>query len=209
MNLSAVTISSNYSDFLAWSLPSAKTVFDRLVVVTSHDDKETQKVCAYYYVECLPTDIMTKDGNFNKGLGINLGIDYLGAKDWLCHFDSDIIFSPRFNDFIRCKKLDTDCIYGIDRLEINSWEQWINFITSPKSQYYPGCVFPTHPVMYRFMEGMDYSPIGYFQLWNVNSKFAGKYPTIYNNAADSDIKFASMWPSNKRILIPELFLYHL
>ena len=35
------------------------------------------------------------------------------------------------------------------------------------------------------------------------------YPTQFDNAADSDLKFSAKWPEENRILIPELFVYHL
>jgi|JI10StandDraft_1071094.scaffolds.fasta_scaffold07924_9 hypothetical protein len=211
MNLSAVTISVNYSDYLVWSLPTAKNIFDRLIVVTSKDDKETKRVCDYYWVECLQTDIMTKDEKFNKGLGINLGLEVIGAKDWCVHFDSDIVFPPRFNDYIRSKKLDKSCLYGVDRLMVKSWEQWISFYQNPFPQHYVGSAWPTFDVGYRVVQGMAYSPIGYFQLFNMSYEKIGNpvYPDKFDSAADSDLRFSAKWPEEKRLLIPELFVYHL
>lgn len=209
MRLDALTISVNYSDYLAWSLPAAKSVFDRLVVVTSKEDKETKNICDYYYVECIQTDLITKNGKFNKGVGINIGIEALNPKDFIVHFDSDIIFPPRFNEFIRSRTFDKNYLYGVDRLSVKDWDTWINFCCNPSNIHYIGSLWANFPIMYRVVQGMSYIPIGYFQMWNIDSKFYKKYPTEINSAADSDLIFARNWPSENRILIPEVYVYHL
>lgn len=209
MRLDGITISVNYSDYLAWSLPTAKNIFDRLIVVTSKEDRETKKICDYYYVECVQTDLMTKDGKFNKGAGINIGLDILNSKDWVCHWDADTVFPPRFNEFIRSKNLDKDCLYGVDRLSVKDWDTWIRFICSPNNIHYVGSLWANFPIMYRVVQGMSYIPIGYFQMWNTQSKYYKKYSTASDTAADSDLDFARNWPSEKRLLIPEVYVYHL
>lgn len=209
MRIDAITISVNYSDMLAWSLPSAKNIFDRLIVVTSKEDSETKRICDYFYVECIQTDLMTKNGKFNKGLGINLGLDILSSKEWIVHFDSDIVFPPRFNEFIRCKNLNKECLYGVDRLSVCDWNTWINFCCSPYPIHYAGSLWANFPIMYRVVQENSYCPIGYFQMWHSSSKYYKKYPTESVTAADSDLIFAKGWPSDKRILIPELYVYHL
>lgn len=209
MLIDAVTICVQYNDFLAWSLPSAKNIFNRLIVVSSKDDKETKKICDYYWVQCIQTDVMTKDGKFNKGLGINLGLDLLNSKEFVCHYDSDIVFPPRFSEFLRCKTLDKDAIYGVDRLQIKDWDTWINFCCSPQQLFHIGSLWANFPIMYRCVRNYSYCPIGFFQLWNVKSKFAKRYPENSDTAADSDLSFVYNWPAEKRILMPEMYVYHL
>ncbi len=185
--------------------------FDRMLVITSPDDKETQKVCDYYYVEYLATDIMYEnDAPFNKGKAISLGLDYLKSDDWIVHIDSDIALPPRFNEYIRAKNYNKDNIYGIDRLDIKDWNTWISFCCNPHKMHYVGSTWANFPVMYRVTQGLSYYPIGYFQMWNAKSKYYdGVYHNISNNAADSDLKFTSKWPAENRILIPEVYVYHL
>lgn len=210
MKINALTVSVNYADFLSHTLPSMRGVFDRLVVVTSPDDKETQKLCKYWWVECLITDIMYKDSaDFNKGLAIQFGLDYLKSDDWICHIDSDIYLPPRFNEFIRCKNLVKDNIYGIDRLDVKDWATWINFYSKPFSMHNGHSVWSGLPVMYRCLSAGNYIPIGYFQLWNAKSKYYKEYNDKHTNAAGSDLDFANNWPAENRILIPELYVYHL
>ena len=84
MKIEAVITCSNYSDFLAHTLPLNRSLFDRLVVVTSPEDRETQRVCEYWHVECLKTDRMeTHWGRFKKGRGINDGLAKLDKLQFL------------------------------------------------------------------------------------------------------------------------------
>lgn len=213
MKIDAVICSVNYGDFLNWCLQSCRNTFDRLVVVTSKADEETKKICKYWFVECIETDIFYKDGaKFNKGLGIQLGLDFLGSDDWSVTMDADIVLPPRFNEFIRARKFKKDCIYGIDRVDVKDWDTWMNFITNPYPQQYIGSTwFPQSlPLMYRVVQGYSYSPVGFYQMWHSQCKYAeGGYPINSNSAADSDLRFAMKFPSENRLLIPELYVYHL
>jgi hypothetical protein len=56
--LEAVIVCDQYSDFLRCTLPHNKTLFDRIVVVTSPEDRATQKICEFYHVECVKTDAL-------------------------------------------------------------------------------------------------------------------------------------------------------
>ena len=72
MKLEAVIVCVNYSDFLAHTIQSTKNQFDQLVVVTDYEDLETKKLCEYYNVKCVQTNVFYENGDkFNKGKGIN------------------------------------------------------------------------------------------------------------------------------------------
>ena len=51
MRIEAVIISVNYADYLRHSIPFNKSLFDRMVIVTTEKDKETQNICSYNDVE--------------------------------------------------------------------------------------------------------------------------------------------------------------
>ncbi len=53
-----------------------------------------------------------------------------------------------------------------------------------------------------------YIPIGFFQLWHVNSGVT-KYIEGHSDAGREDSHFATLWPRCKRALIPEVLAYHL
>ena len=212
--LDGITVSVGYGDFLAWSLPFNRNLFDRLVVVTTPEDKYTQDVCNHYYVECLQTDIFYKDGQkFNKGLGINYGLEKLDFPDWCIHFDADVVFPPRAKEFLNKGTWNEQYIYGVDRLMVPNDKAWFNFLNRPCSQSHGYSSWPIPFGMgYRVVwDNEGYLPIGYCQMFNRNSVYLKDplYPTKFDTAADSDIHFAKQWPRSNRELIKEFFVYHL
>ena len=95
--IEAVTICVDFSDYLSQTLPYTLRVFDNLVVVTSHEDTATQDLCSHWGVQCVRTDLFSKDGSqFLKGAAINYGLQFCKGADWLCHLDADIaLTAPR------------------------------------------------------------------------------------------------------------------
>jgi hypothetical protein len=212
--IEAVTVSVGYADFLAWTLPHNRTVFDRLLVVTSPDDKDTKRVCDHYYVETLVTDVMYAGGQkFNKGAAVNAGLERLDPKDWAVHLDGDTALPPRAGELLRTTRLDDQTLYGVDRLMVPTFDAWAAFLTNPSPQHYPGSAWPCpFPMGYRVVyPDAGYLPIGFFQMFNRNSVHLGTplYPTAHDTAADSDVQFALRWPRQRRQVLGEFFCYHL
>lgn len=50
MRIEAITVSVNYDDFLAETLPLNRPLFDDMIVVTTPEDVETQRICRYWDV---------------------------------------------------------------------------------------------------------------------------------------------------------------
>ena len=89
--IEAVVVCDHYSDFLRCTLPANKHLFDRIVVVTSAEDRDTQRICEFHHVECLQTDALNSRWNkFCKGAGINEGLSRLDRHGWVVHLDADI-----------------------------------------------------------------------------------------------------------------------
>jgi glycosyltransferase involved in cell wall biosynthesis len=210
MKIEAVIVCANYADFLAHSLPDNISHFDRIVVVTTHDDKQTQDLCRKFSVDCFPTDVFFEDGDkFNKGRAINYGLSHLRHDDWVVHIDADIVCPMRFRQMLHYAKLQKDTIYGVDRLNTRSYDNWIQnkWRTVPQHQY-RFMITPTEqfPLGSRLLHAeLGWLPIGYFQLWHSSTRRT--YPVTAGAAEHSDVVFASQW--SKRRLIPELFVYHL
>jgi hypothetical protein len=212
MRIEAVIVCKNYSDFLAHSLPENLQFLDRVVVVTHPDDKATQALCNKFGVDVFPTAVMHDDGDaLNKGRAINLGLQHLRHDGWLLHLDADIVLPHRFRQMLAHAKLDQANIYGADRLNTGSYKNWMRFKHKGVPQHsYRYLVNPTA----EFQLGSrllhteyGYCPIGYFQLWHSSQR--RQYAVSAGSAEHSDVLFSVQWPRANRILLPELFVYHL
>lgn len=212
MRIEAVIVCKDYSDFLVHTLPENLQHLDRVVVVTHPDDKATQGLCAKYGVDCVETTVFHEDGDkFNKGRAINLGLSHLKHEDWLLHMDADVLLPHRFRNMLDKSKLQKPNIYGADRLNGVSWENWTanQHKTVPQFQY-KFLVTPTaeFPLGSRLLHNeYGWCPIGYFQLWH--SSVRRTYPIVSGSAEHADVMFAVKWPRENRILLPEFFVYHL
>jgi len=212
MYLEAVVVCVNYSDFLAYTLAKNVELVERLVVVSHYDDKATHRLCDKFSVDCIKTDVFHDDGDrFNKGRAINLGLANLRHDGWLMHLDADIMLPHRFRHALHMAKLNKDCLYGADRLNSVSWDNWERnkARTIPQHAYrFMVTPQPEYPLGSRLLHlEYGYCPIGYFQLWH--SAARRNYPIVCGSAEHSDVLFAVQWPREKRVLLPEFFVYHL
>ncbi len=212
--LEAVMVCVNYADILAHTLPHTLHHVDKLIVVTDSRDQATKNVCDYYDVECVQTDCFYDDGaTFNKGKGINAGLARLSQQDFVLHLDADVVLPPRTRPILNSIYLDPDAIHGLDRLNCNGFNNWINFISAPR---------PMHQLYYlvhanAFSLGARVShynqdgwfPIGFFQLWNPRQSGITRYPEEGVGADHTDVVFAKAFPVEKRRFIPDFYVYHL
>jgi hypothetical protein len=212
VKIEAVIVCKDYSDFLAHTLSDNLQHLDRVVIVTHPDDKATQALCTRYGVDFIETEVMHDEGDkFNKGRAINLGLSHLRHEGWLLHLDADILLPHRFRSMLRHAKLDEKNIYGADRLNTVSYDQWIahKHKTIPQHQWRylvsPPAEFPLGSRLLHQEYG--WCPIGYFQLWH--SRMKRKYPIVSGSAEHSDVLFSVQWPRENRVLLPEIFVYHL
>jgi hypothetical protein len=213
MNIEAVTVCVDYSDFLAHTLPLNKPHVNRLVVVTAPHDRATQRLAAHHNVHCVVTEAFYRGGDrFNKGRGINAGLMALGKRDWLLHLDADIVLPPQTRQFLERAQLDPAAIYGIDRTMCADFNAWTRYQRAPIPHYenevfLNWAPFPTGTRIAKLDAG-GYVPIGFFQLWHSNSGRL-KYPEHHSTAARSDMLFALQWPRSQRLLLPEIMGIHL
>lgn len=212
--LEAVVVCDHYSDFLRHTLPANKQIFDRIVVVTSYEDKATQRVCEYNHVECIKTDVMeSRKGVFRKGCGINVGLTQLSKSDWVVHMDADILLPPQTRILLERAELDRCCIYGIDRFNIKGYKAWSEFNEHLPLQHESDAYIHmhNHPVATRVMSAAagGYVPIGYFQLFHPDMSCVDTYPEGHTDAGREDMLFGKQWHRSKRGFIPEIVGYHL
>ena len=214
--IEAVTVCAGYADILAHTLPHNHRQFDRMVVVTEPEDKQTRKVCETYGVQCVLTDaIATRWGKFCKGFGINAGLNAIEKDAWILHMDSDIVLPPNFREVLMRAQLDETMIYGCDRAEFKSFADWQQFYQSPEPNV-QGNGFFLHITNHgqqlgtrvAFQHFGGYVPIGFFQLWHAASGIL-RYPEGHTDAGKEDSVFPTHWPRRKRGFIPEIVVYHL
>lgn len=213
-SIEAVVVCSNYSDFLRHTLPHNKFLFDKIVVVTEHEDKMTQRICEWNHVECICTDEMeSRKKIFRKGKGINAGLDALSKKNWVVHMDADIFLPPQTRILLERADLDKSMLYGIDRFNVRGVQKLDTFLDNPRLQqecntYIHMDAFPIGTrVMHDFAGG--YVPLGFFQLWCPKVSNVVSYPEEHTDAGRGDTLFSQKWPRAKRGFIPEVIGYHL
>ncbi len=212
--LEAVVVCDHYSDFLRCTLPANKHLFDRIVVVTSPEDRDTQRICEFHHVECLQTDALNaRWRKFCKGDGINEGLALLDHDAWVVHLDADVWLPPQTRLLLQNAELDRTMLYGIDRFCVKGYAQWDRFLEKPILQH--ECDAYVHmnafPLGTRVTskDGGGYIPIGFFQMWCPCASGRFTYPEAHSDAGRGDMVFAKQWPRAKRALIPEVVGYHL
>lgn len=203
--MQCLTVSVNYADFLAYTLPANVSQFDKMIVLTEEQDKATRKLCAYYDVECLLVE-------GNKGKKLNEGLKRLRPNDWVLQMDADIYLPPQTINIIKRKDLDKETLWGADRAMCQSYADFLRFLSSPSA--YPEKFFtvPPFPLGARVAQhyGIGYIPIGYFQLWHPLGSAVFSYPTDHETEgsyARTDVVHAKKF--SERGLIPEIFVVHL
>lgn len=216
MKLEAVCVSVGYADFLAETLPLNKQHFSNMVVVTTVDDVDTQKICEVNHVKCVQTDAFgIERGEFCKGRGINEGLRVLDLDGWVVHLDADVVLPPLFGRIIGMKKLVPSAVYGCDRYMIPDAKSWYQHKRRPKLQHEDNIWLHTdaYPLGTRIVSTDSnyggYVPIGFFQLWNPHQSGVLRYPTSHTSAGKTDMLFAGQFKPSDRQFLPEIIVYHL
>lgn len=221
MRIEAVTVCVNHADFLAETAPLNMTSLERLIVVTTPEDEETREVCRKHSLEVLLTNDCFKDGpGFAKGYMVEAGMRQLSTDCWHLHLDSDIVLPGHTKMLLSMAQLNTQKLYGADRLLCRNWDHWQQLKNSGWLNSFPDYQCRIHPpegfsLGTRFAGvNFGYVPIGYFQLAHSDSiehnGFRQRgYPRKHGNAARTDVMYATKWDRNLRELLGELLVVHL
>lgn len=219
-HLEAVTVCVGYADFLYETVKQNAQHFKRWVIVTTPEDKQTIELCRRRNLDCVTTRAFYNDGKFNKGRGISLGMNYLSTDCWAIHIDADVVLPTKFRQMIDVAGPVQGFLYGADRVNVTSYDQWLKFLHSgylhDQHGFHLCCSFPQPAnVGTRVIRGRHgYVPIGFFQMFhNSDGIHVGMrykdYPDCNSDAAHSDIKFALHWDRQWRALLPEIVTVHL
>lgn len=214
MFIECVIVSVNYSDILSHTLPHNKQFFDKTIVVTDTKDYLTYNLCRQHNVECIQTDVFyNKGARFDKGAGITEGLKCLSKKEWVLHLDADIWLHPFCMRQLKNLTLNSQHIYGCDRIMIESFEDWIDFLNHPNiwNDEFWQLELGKYKIGNRislYYNQDAWCPLGFFQLWNPGISGVDIYPS-FNDASSSDIIFAQQFSRIKRTLIPEMLAVHI
>lgn len=191
----AVTVSVDYADFLAETLPLLAKHASRIVVVTTALDTETHRVVARYpQAEVAVTDAFFREGAaFRKGAAINVGLDRLRQDGWVLHIDADIALL----DPIPLANLDSKTLWTAPRLRVHGRTQW--------KQVCHRDMQPLHLVEEPMQRHGQARAIGYFQLWHAPSH-PYRYSESSPNAGHDDVLFSRQFHERGFL---DLFVYHL
>ncbi len=216
MKLEAIIVCIHYADFLKVTLPNNKPFFDKLVVVTDEQDAETVRVCEFYNVQCIQTNVFYTDHPTipNKARGINEGLSHLSLEGWVAQLDADIWLPPLTRNILEKLPLHEDHIYGIDRMMCNSYEAFYDFLYIKSKPIHEGWIYlhlDFFPIGERITQyhGEGYMPIGYFQLWHPSGSNISNYPIIEAAYDRTDVLHLKQWKRENRSFIPELICIHL
>jgi hypothetical protein len=238
MTTECIIVCVDYADFLAQTLPHNMQHFDRVLVVTSFNDRATQSLCRRLSVECRPTDVMHQRGeSFAKGRAIDYGLGYLRRADWLVQLDADIWLPPQTRNWLNWIPLDDDCIYGIDRVNCVGYGNWARFMAGDVGDASPTSSPAPRGLSSRAMDRLQHRyhcmiqppaigtlpfPLGtrialrehggYVPIGFFqlwHSRHERRYPLLQGSAEHTDVLHAIQWPAGKRRLIPEIIGIHL
>lgn len=126
--LDAFTCCAYYSDFLRITLAKNRKQFDRMVVVTIAEDKETYKICEDHDVEWVNFNLSPIPKNFMFGSGLNYAYSVLNPSDWVCKLDADVLLPDSFRDDVSKKLEDRTAIYGTRRKVYDNKKAYLNWV---------------------------------------------------------------------------------
>jgi len=184
--MKAITVSVDYADYLALTLPVTSRHFKEVLVVTSPDDAATQRVASSGFpnVRTHLTDAFYRDGaDFNKGLALEEGFDVLGREGWIAVIDADIMLPV---NGMRCVPRTPGNLYSAhrrqaspERMEATDWS--------------------------RFPMVRDPINTGYFHLFHASDPALQErpwYPTRWRHAGGCDTEFEAKWPGRAKTWLP-------
>ena len=215
---------SGSSDLLRYTLPVAKRELDHITVITTPSDFKTHKVCQENGVDFLATDSFHRNrAPFNKGLATRLGIANIKHNDWVLCLDVDILLQSGFKGYLFERVKDKSCIYGVDRFDLRSYEQYEELIQSGHlDRLYWWNEIDVRlgnvvPLPYRVMDRCQIRGvsqpivIGFFQLFHHSYVAENRinYPHLHPTAELSDVAFQLLWPPDKRVIIEDAIVFHL
>lgn len=192
MNIHAMTVCVNYSDWLAYAAPRWAKNLASWTIVTDSKDEATAALAKAIGAQLFRTDVFYANGAaFNKGAAMEEARQALPEwRDWFLFIDADIVPPADWYDRIVDEFPQSRYIYHSHRYQCCD----LNNIDSP--------LWPMIP------ESLKGNGPGYFQLFHTADAHFRPLETCWKHAGVYDSHFAFNWPVDNRRELP-LRLVHL
>lgn len=203
--LHGIVVSVGYGgDYLDVSLSHNRPMLDHCVVVTSPEDKDSQRIAGKHNCQL----VITEDGNkdpgftdnlpeefgvrdapkltryFNKGAMIERGLQQLPQNGYRIHWDADIVFPGNMRERLGTALYDRTAIYGCDRMNVIGWDAWQKLLASGwATKGFEHHHFLTYSINKmeigsRLIYGdQGWLPLGFWTCWHGSSEYSGIYRT--------------------------------
>ncbi len=176
--MNAISVCVDYADILAITLPRNRHYFDEYVVVTSHNDESTVRLCAENNVICYQTDAFYRFGAmFNKGLAMEEGFNILGRRGWLCILDADIVLPDDavFSDAEIGKLYSPYRHLLAEPKQFRDGMDWSKLTVRHESEHAGYCTY-FHAKDYHLT--LPWYGIGWTHAGGCDSEFSSKWPIV-------------------------------
>jgi hypothetical protein len=204
-----VTTCVGFDDILDETLRDNIPQVDTAIVVTSHADKRTQRVCQKHGATAVQTDLFFKDNrSFNKGAAVNSGFNYFRFYGMRAHMDVDVLLPAKFRHILfNHTHLDRNHLYGCDRVDIlgkSNLAKW----RQGRLQHEDRKISAEGNIGHRWVDNIDgYLPLGFCQIYHASNQ--KPYPFSLGDASHDDLMFSATWPRSNRIHLPTIIVGHL
>ncbi len=135
--MNALIVSVDFADLLDVTLEYNRHQFDRVIVVTTPQDIDTQIVAGKNNAEVFQTESFYDRGAiFNKHKAMEEGLDFMGREGWICLMDADVLWPKKLPHF----ELGIGNIYGPLRRVMDpptfpiadDWQQFPHYLLKAK-----------------------------------------------------------------------------
>lgn len=187
MKIHALTVSVQYSDFLAVGLERWKKHLASWTIITDSKDEATKKLAIENDLQLFVTDVFYEHGaNFNKGWALEQARQMLPWEDWLLLLDADIVPEADWFKVLCDANPEPEKIYG-------AWRHQATNLTDYDSLS-----------LRKIQDGVCDG--GYFQMFHTtDSHIATLDPVIetdWSHAGVYDSHLKKNWPDAARAVLP-------
>lgn len=186
MQINAVTVCVDYAHYLKLTVSNRET-FNRWIIVTIEDDKDTINLCKEHDLEYIYSERLYEGGDFCKGKALNEALIKL-PLDWVAQVDADTyIFPSALKQITEGHVFQEDVLYGLyGRFMVDDEEQLKEYLSRDKL----------------YLDEVEDVQIltGFFQMWHRSVR--PFYPEESTHAGLDDILMRDSFKRDKWEFLP-------